>query len=373
MNKANRKYYSGLDLLRILAAFAVAFFFHYAIVLGGSPFRGSLVGDFLNTNGGYVVELFFIISGFVIYNAYSERIRDGKCIFTRFLSDRIIRLYPTVIITVIVICIFMWTGYALYNEPITDNANVSIIAIILNIAGLNGGTISEAAGMSVNGPSWYISVLLVCYILFFLIIKLCRQSEGMENVCFVFLIIVGIFLYFHPIQVTFLLMSSARGYVFFFIGVLIAKLQQRVEWRGKILLCTMSIALVFMYAFAYNYDLIINNGLEAGLAVVCPIVIFFINFTPIEYICRNKVVKFLGGISYGVFMWNMPVFIGVLFVERICGASFDYKDVLTYIIIVSINLVCGAISYILIDKKLVNKIKQIRVKNEDKERKESEK
>lgn len=372
MNKANRKYYSGLDLLRILAAFALAFFFHYAIVLGGSPFRGSLVGDFLNTNGGYVVELFFVISGFVIYNAYSKRIRDGKCVFTRFLLDRIIRLYPTVIATVIVICIIMWTGYALYNEPVTDNANVSIIAIILNIVGLNGGTISEAAGMSVNGPSWYISVLLVCYVLFYIIIKLCRKSKGAENVCFALIITIGIFLYFYPVTMPFLLMSSARGYVFFFIGVFIAKIQQRVDWRGNIILCIASIVLIAMYAFAYNYDLITNNGLEIGLAIVCPIVVFFICFTPLEYICNNKIVRFLGGISYGVFMWNMPVFIGVIFVERLFEASFNYKSILTYIIIVSINLICGALSYILIDKKLVNTIKQIRVENEDKRAKVSE-
>lgn len=372
MNNTTRKYYSGLDLLRILAAFAVAFFFHYAIVFGGSPFRGSVIGDFLNRNGGYVVELFFVISGFVIYNAYSEKIRDGKCVFTRFLTDRIIRLYPTVIATVIVICIFMWTGYALFDEPITDNANVSLLAIILNIVGLNGGTISEAAGMSVNGPSWYISVLLACYILFFIIIKLCRKSKGAENVFFILLITVGLFLYFYPIQVPFLLLSSARGYVFFFIGVFIGKLQKKVDYRGNILLCIVSIALVCMYAFAYNYDLIINNGLEIGLAVVCPIVVFFINFKPLDYICDNKIIRFLGGISYGIFMWNMPVFIGVLFVERLSDASFHYKEVLTYILIVSINLVCGAVSYILIDKKLVNKIKQIRVKNEDKERKVSE-
>ncbi len=360
----NRRYYSGLDLLRFLAAVAVAFFFHYVIMFGDTPAKDNAVCDFLNLYGGYVVELFFVISGFVIYNAYAQRIRDGKTVFTRFLVDRVIRLYPAVITSVIVIWIIMWVGYAILGEAITDNANVSVIAIILNLAGLNGGTLEEAAGMSVNGPTWYISVLMVCYLLFYGVIKLCKKSRGAENVCFIIIITIGIFIYFNPIELPFLLMSSARGYVFFFLGVLIAQLHQKVNLVGNILLCLASIGLVFMYIFEKNYDFIFNDSLEVGLAIIVPIVVFFINFTPLEFICNNVVVKFLGGISYGVFLWNMPVYIGVIFVSKVWDLDFDYGDILTYLVIVGINVVCGVMSYILLDKLLVKKLKKIRERNE---------
>lgn len=361
-----KKYYSSIDLLRFLAAAAVAFFFHYAIVFGDSPLKGSIVGDFLNTYGGYVVELFYVISGFVMFNAYGAKVREGKTVFTKYIVDRIVRLYPAVIVSVVFIWAIMWIGYAMYGEPITENANVSLIAILLNISGLNGGTVMEAAGMSVNGPSWYVSVLMVCYLLFYGIIKMCKKSRGAENVCFVLLIVIGVFIYFNPINAPLLLMSSARGYVFFFTGVLLAQLQEKTNIAGNILICMASMGLVAMYVFAYEYDLIVKDGLEIGFFIVCPIVLFFINFLPLNYVCNNIVVKFLGGISFGVFLWNLPVYIGVIFVSKVFDIDFDYGSVITYLVIVAVNTLFGVLSYILLDKLLVNKIKQVREKNENK-------
>lgn len=362
----NKKYYSSIDLLRFLAAVAVAFFFHYAIVFGDSPVKDTIVGDFLNTYGGYVVELFFVISGFVMFNAFGERIREGKTVFTKYLVYRIIRLYPAVIVSVVFIWAMMWIGYAVYGEPITENANVSLIAILLNITGLNGGTVLEAAGMSVNGPSWYVSILMVCYLLFYGIIKMCKRSRGAENVCFVLIIVIGIFLYFNPINAPLLLMSSARGYVFFFTGVFLAQLQEKTNIVGRILLCIVSIGLVAMFVFAYKYDLIVSEGLDIGFFIICPIVVFFINFIPLDYICSNIVVKFLGGISFGIFLWNLPVYIGVIFIGRVLCIDFDYGSLMTYLIIIGINTLFGALSHILLDKLFVNKIKHIREENENK-------
>ena len=48
-----KKYCSRLDLLRFLAALAVAFFFHYVIVFGDSPLGGNIVGDALNKYGDF--------------------------------------------------------------------------------------------------------------------------------------------------------------------------------------------------------------------------------------------------------------------------------------------------------------------------------
>ena len=360
----NRRYYSGLDLLRFLAAVAVAFFFHYVIMFGDTPAKDNAVCDFLNLYGGYVVELFFVISGFVMFNAYGERIREGHTQFTKFLTDRIIRLYPAVVVTVVVVWALMWIGYYLYGEAVSDNTNVSVFAILLNLFGLNGGTFAEVSGLSVNGPSWYISVLMVCYLLFYGIIKLCKKSRGAENVCFVLVIIIGIYLYTTSLELPLLLMSSGRGYLFFFLGVVIAELQQKVNVVGNILLCFASLVLVTMFIFAKKYGIIVNEGLEIGLAVICPIVIFFINFLPFKYICSNLVVKFLGGISFGIFLWNIPVFVGVHFVSKVWDLDFDYGDILTYLVIVGINVVCGVLSYILLDKLLVKKLKKIRERNE---------
>ncbi len=350
-----KKYCSRLDLLRFLAALAVAFFFHYIIVFSDSPVSGNIVGDALNKYGGYVVELFYVISGFVMYIAYSERIREGQTIFTKYLTDRIVRLYPAMIISVIVTIIPMWLGYHMWDEAVSNDSAVTLLAIFLNLLGLNGGTVSGFTNTtSVNGPSWYITVLLICYLLFYGIIKLCRGSKGAENVAFTVIIILGIFFYINPMSIPMMFVCCARGYIFFFIGVFLAQIYGKVNWIGNLLMCAVSILMVCMYFFASDHNLLMSESIEFGLFIVCPIVMFFIGFFPLEYICSNVVVKFLGGISFGIFLWNLPVFIWVRFVERLMGESFTYGSITTYLIIVSINCAVGVLSYILIDKLLGN-------------------
>ncbi len=354
-----KKYCSRLDLLRFLAALAVAFFFHYIIVFGESPLSGNIVGDALNKYGGYVVELFYIISGFVMYTAYSERIREGKTNFTKYLTDRVVRLYPAMIVSVIATIIPMWAGYALWDEAVSNDSAVTLFAIILNLLGLNGGTVLEHTFMTtVNGPSWYITVLLICYLLFYGIIKLCRGSKGAENVAFMVMIVLGIFFYINPMNIPMMFVCCTRGYIFFFVGVFLAQIYGKTNWIGNLIMCAISVIMIYMYFFASHHDLLMNESLEFGLFIVLPIVMFFIGFFPLEYICSNVVVKFLGGISFGIFLWNLPVFIWVRFVERYMDESFTYGSITTYLIIVTINCVVGILSYILIDKLLVNFIKK---------------
>ena len=354
-----KKYCSRLDLLRLLAALAVAFFFHYIIVFSDSPLSGNIVGDALNKYGGYVVELFYVVSGFVMYMAYSNRIREGNVNFTKYLTDRIVRLYPAMIISVIVTIIPMWIGYAIWDEGVSNDSAVTLLAIFLNMLGLNGGTVSGfTAQTSVNGPSWYITVLLLCYLIFFGIIKLCRGSKGAENVAFTIVIILGIFLYINPMNIPLMFVCNTRGYIFFFIGVFLSQIYGKVSYVGNILMCVVSIGMIAMYYFASEHNLFMSDSLEFGLFVICPIVMFFIGFFPLEYICSNVVVKFLGGISFGIYLWNLPVFIWVKFIERYTGEEFAYGNLTTYIIIVSINCVAGILSYVLVDKLMVNAIKK---------------
>ena len=354
-----KKYCSRLDLLRFLAALAVAFFFHYIIVFGESPLSGNIVGDALNKYGGYVVELFYIISGFVMYTAYSERIREGKTNFTKYLTDRVVRLYPAMIVSVLATIIPMWAGYALWDEAVSNDSAVTLFAIFLNLLGLNGGTVLEHTFMTtVNGPSWYITVLLICYLLFYGIIKLCRGSKGAENVVFMVMIVLGIFFYINPMNIPMMFVCCTRGYIFFFIGVFLAQIYGKTNWIGNLIMCAISVIMVCMYFFASHHDLLMSESLEFGLFIVLPVVMFFIGFFPLEYICSNVFVKFLGGISFGIFLWNLPVFIWVRFVERYMDESFTYGSITTYLIIVTINCVVGILSYILIDKLLVNFIKR---------------
>src|ERR1700722_12878203 len=81
VDRGEKRFFSGLDGLRGVAALFVAMrhisFFHN-----------------LGVHGGYLaVDLFFVLSGFVIANAYEARLAGGPSA-PRFLVLRYVRLWP---------------------------------------------------------------------------------------------------------------------------------------------------------------------------------------------------------------------------------------------------------------------------------------
>ncbi|MCK5920256.1 MAG: acyltransferase, partial [Methylococcales bacterium] len=84
----SRRYYPALDGLRGFAAFAVLLY-HLQDYFESSSF---IQGSFLS------VDLFFLMSGFVIATSYERSLVDGSRSFASFTWSRVIRLYPLYII-----------------------------------------------------------------------------------------------------------------------------------------------------------------------------------------------------------------------------------------------------------------------------------
>jgi peptidoglycan/LPS O-acetylase OafA/YrhL len=112
-----RSRYAYLDGIRGVAAILVLFrhtgiFWHFGF------YRSYLA-----------VDLFFILSGFVIAYAYDEKLRDGKISMTQFLKIRLIRLYPVFLMSVIV-CALAVMAAMLFDPPGTAPSIAEISAVI---------------------------------------------------------------------------------------------------------------------------------------------------------------------------------------------------------------------------------------------------
>lgn len=83
--KEKRPYYPGIDLLRFLVAVAIAFIYHYVVLFNAKPYGDKQIMSYLYSSAGYGVELFFAISGFVMYQNYSNRIRESSIDFFHLL------------------------------------------------------------------------------------------------------------------------------------------------------------------------------------------------------------------------------------------------------------------------------------------------
>src|SRR5258708_7908558 len=77
--------YPGLDALRGIAALLVVLF----------HFRGNFLGfnNYPSGDGYLAVDVFFVLSGFVLSHAYLSRFARGMTVW-QFVKIRLIRLYP---------------------------------------------------------------------------------------------------------------------------------------------------------------------------------------------------------------------------------------------------------------------------------------
>jgi len=91
-NLIHPKYRPDIDGLRAIAVLAVIGF-HVFGVMGG--FTG--------------VDIFFVISGFLISTSIFENLEHNSFSFNQFYQRRIRRIFPSLLL-ILVACIFFWLG-----------------------------------------------------------------------------------------------------------------------------------------------------------------------------------------------------------------------------------------------------------------------
>lgn len=347
-----RKYYYSINLIRIFVAVILACLYHYIVVFGTSPFRFKDIEIILGEFSYIGVEMFFLISGFVIYGAYAEKISSGYVSFGAYLKGRIRRIYPMMILSVVFMAAAQWINYYLYNSyAIMDyyDGRNTLKAFILSALGLNSGWICDHDRLSINGVTWYISILMICYCIFFGINKITKSNKMLNFIGFSLMIVMGMVLLTHPLGVPLLYTSNARGYFDFFLGCLIALIyKDLLTDKSRPWLLGFALVVILAYIGFYlrngfnNYacSLLLNTGL-------------FVLMTNIEILERwsdNSFVKYLGKISFPIYLWNLPVFAVIKLFINIRQVQLDYSSIITWLVFAIANIFVAIIVQFLLDK-----------------------
>jgi len=255
------------------------------------------------------------------------------------------------IITVLVAAV----GELCWDEPIVAKPNSSrttLKAVILNLLGVQSGWIGNHVDYSVNGPTWFISILMICYIFFFAITRVCSKDKKIEDGCIILMILLGIFLYDHAPELPLLYESCGRGYVCFFSGVLVAKIEREVEFKNKRTLCLlMGILGMILFIVTRPIGGVWNHALvRGGLFNLC-LLLTIINLKFMRRVTDNVFFKYLGELSFGIFLWNIPVLIWVKRVDELLGGVIPFTSSFTLIAISGITILIAILFNRLIDAR----------------------
>ena len=180
-------------------------------------------------NGYLMVELFFVLSGFVIYSAYSDKIGSQKDLL-RFQFLRFGRLYPVHLLFLVVYIFIELAKYFAQQklgisspntQPFRENNLGALVQHIFLIQAI--GPTGDAE--TFNGPAWSISVEFYTYLIFGLVVL--RFSKFKSHV---FLAIFVISLLLLVSRNTFGFDSLLRCFAGFFLGCMVAYTKEKTSF-----------------------------------------------------------------------------------------------------------------------------------------------
>jgi peptidoglycan/LPS O-acetylase OafA/YrhL len=328
----------GLEALRFLTAFAILVFHyrHFAFVadesVGLVPERLPLYGllHAFYDSGAYGVWIFWCISGFIFFWKYRDAIADRSVSGWKFFVLRFSRLYPLHLATLLLVALLQPVYFGLHGYffvyPENDLSHFLAQLFVASDWGI-------VHGYSFDGPIWSISVEVLVYFLFFLMLLATRS--WLLNV-----VVIAVCL-------------NASGQVaaclaFFYIGGLAAMARRAVA--------------------SATFRLAIEGGAWLAVVMIPPVVLSFardqfdqfdfpllLTYTPILLFCLSreitvpahvqKAVEAAGNMTYSSYLLHFPIQLLIVLCFSITGAPIPLYDVMFFVVYLATTLLASYLTY----------------------------
>ena len=195
-----------LDGIKGIICFFIIFI-HYRNRMGCEVFPATFIPSLLVDKGWMFVELFFIISGFLM--AYSMKKRMQTTSLKSFMFSRFDRLLPPILFATLLEITVKVISMLVLNS----GSRLSVTEII--------NSLTFASTYIYNGdplPSvlWYIHVLILCYFVYYIICRFRRSTVYYVGILALFFF--GWVLISQAWDVPFLFSRIGRGYFAFALG-----------------------------------------------------------------------------------------------------------------------------------------------------------
>lgn len=361
-------HYQYLDALRGIAALLVlsVHISVLSILVGGRGFG----------LGAYGVQLFYILSAFTLFLSSSKRFSSEDRPVSKFFIRRFFRIAPLFYLTVIVA--FLFTNGIAYRLPVEGISLGNIVAHFFFIFGFNKYWIN-----SVIGVEWSIFCEVFFYLSLPFVFKYIKSKKRA-----LYLLVFSLFVYF---------VFKGSIYLFNSGGDLLL-----TEWSSVFILSNyfyfaLGIFLYFIIGEAKNINrkfiylgwLLFFSGVSLMLIFSVPhfgallfsvfaFLLALLMSMPlnINTIFNNKFTRFIGKISYSMYLWHFLILIWLA--KYIIEPYYDFFAasllirLLAIVSVVSLIILISWISYLLIEnpginlgKRLIKKMKPLSLKSEE--------
>lgn len=217
----------ALDGIKGICAFCIAFFWHYRHFILESLPMYSIFKPFYD-NGDALTDVFFVISGLVMTMGYESRIINREIGSNKFFLYRAKKIFPTFVFSTIIVAMLQFILLILTgNIFVYPIYSYDLYNLFLNFWGIQYGLVGEV--FSFNGPAWYISVLLFCYLIFYISVSCFRNNNDVIAPIYFLIVQIGLAIYKSDQLGLEYIFVIGRGAAGFFTGSILARMIQRKE------------------------------------------------------------------------------------------------------------------------------------------------
>ena len=302
--------------------------------------------------GGYIgVDVFFVISGYLIMGIIWRDLLKGDFSLIHFYSKRVKRLFPALFVMVLASSI---AAYFILLPDETTNFAKSLMATLFYVSNFyfysEADYFNTAMKFAPLLHTWSLSVEEQFYLIFPIILMLVfsKNKTQIFKVLFVFTILS---LLFSQISIywdeSFAFFASPTRFFQFTIGGLIAiNLQKNTIPKAlNDKLGSLGLIVIVLCMFIYNQHTLFP-GVNALIPTLGTALVLFTGQKPgyVTLFLSNKFFKLIGNSSYSLYLWHWPL---IVFYKLEVSPSFNKFDQISLLFL---SMLFGYLSWKYIEK-----------------------
>ncbi len=302
--------------------------------------------------GGYLgVDMFFVISGFVVTQRLSAQWQRGELDIRAFYRSRFIRLAPA-LLTMLLVSTVLASWLLLPAELYTFAVHLlGVLTFSVNFLLMaDSGYFAPAAESLPLLHTWSLAVEEHFYLILpaiFLLFKPARMRLLLSLLALLCVVSFGAGLWLQQIHPELSFYLSPLRFYQFLLGCLAAGLSlkpKRGNWLAE-LICLIAVSLMIYCFISYNkYTLPL--GFSSLLPTLCTALLLLL--LPASRltgaVLSIKPLRWIGDSSYSIYLWHWPI---IVFYKMGWSARID---LVTALLLFIASLAAGALSYVLIEQ-----------------------
>lgn len=344
----------GLDFLKAVAAACIVL--HHYQQLSGATFAGVnffILPELFQTEYvfGWLTILFFMISGYLT-SRQAQAAVQVRCVPAQ-IWHKCLRLYP---MAMLACAVYVALGFAhrillgAWYWPVGSGGLWTVFNSFLLT--YTNGTVT-VPNIGANNVTWYLCVLLNCYIIFYVLVWLGRRVRvGWHWLClFFFALVCSLKSFGIAVPLLSVQPSLCEGYIPFFLGVLLAKAAPYIPRWAKYVSLLLPALCLFVIFGDFSGEWVEDQWWMQAFMIYPPLVLAAACVRGLADAPVSRAITFLGQTSFAVYLWHCPFYSVCKLAEGLLGRQPEVTRGVMLLFLLGIELV-GALLFVFVEKPL---------------------